>query len=92
MASQPSTCIKQTILILKVAGYAAAAAFCAVSVCANLRYGLSLGKNPMDKATYAIASVAADIFKMPAPLLVLSLWERSFRVLSVMGPCSGSAA
>jgi hypothetical protein len=61
--------------ILKVAGYAAAAAFCAVSVCANLRYGLSLGKNPMDKATYAIASVAADIFKMAAPLLAEPLGE-----------------
>ena len=71
--------------ILKVAGYAAAAAFCAVSVCANLRYGLSLGKNPMDKATYAIASVAADIFKIAAPLFALSLWERRFRVLGVMG-------
>ena len=71
--------------ILKVAGYAAAAAFCAVSVCANLRYGLSLGKNPMDKATYAIASVAADIFKVAAPLFALSLWERRFRILGVMG-------
>jgi hypothetical protein len=54
-------------------------------VCANLRYGLSLGKNPMDKATYATASVAADVFKMAAPLLALSLWERRFRVLGVMG-------
>ena len=59
--------------ILKVAGYAAATAFCAVSVCANLRYGLSLGKNPTDKATYATASVAADIFKIAAPLFALSL-------------------
>jgi len=58
--------------ILKVAGYAAAA-FCTVSVCANLSYGLSLGKNPMDKATYATASVAADIFKIAAPLFALSL-------------------
>jgi hypothetical protein len=71
--------------ILKGVGYAAAAAFCAVSVCANLRYGLSLGKNPTDKATYATASVAADVFKMAAPLLALSLWERRFRVLGVMG-------
>jgi hypothetical protein len=71
--------------LLKGVGYAAAAAFCAVSVCANLRYGLSLGKNPIDKTTYAIASVAADIFKMAAPLLALSLWERRFRILAVMG-------
>jgi hypothetical protein len=71
--------------ILKVVGYAAAAAFCAVSVCANLRYGLSLGKNPMDKATYAIASVAADVLKITAPLLAPSLWDRRFRILAVMG-------
>ena len=70
--------------ILKVAGYAAAAAFCTVSVCANLRYGLSLGKNPMDKATYAIASVGADIFKIAAPLFALSLWERRFHILAMM--------
>jgi hypothetical protein len=71
--------------ILKVVGYAAAAAFCSVSVCANLRYGLSLGKNPMDKANYAVASVAADIFKMAAPLFALTLWERRFRILAMMG-------
>ena len=34
--------------------------------------GLSLGKNPMDKATYAAASVAADVFKLAAPLFALS--------------------
>ena len=72
---------------LKMAGYAAATAFCAVSVFANLRYGLSLGKNPVDKATYAVASVAADIFKIAVPLLGLSLWEkrrRSFTTIALM--------
>ena len=75
---RPEPGIESNRRLLKGVGYAAAAAFCAVSVCANLRYGLSLGKNPTDKATYAIASVAADI------LFALSLRERRFRVLSVM--------
>ena len=63
----------------------AAAAFCAVSVGANLQYGLSLGKNPIDKATYAAASVAADVFKMAAPLLALSLWSKRFHILAIAG-------
>jgi len=71
--------------ILRMSGYAAAAAFCAVSVGANLQYGLSLGRNPIDKATYAVASVAADIFKMAAPLLALSLWSKRFHILAVAG-------
>src|SRR5262245_45875702 len=71
--------------ILKMVGYAAAAAFCAVSVCANLRYGLSLGRNPADKATYAVASIAADVFKVAAPLLALSLWDKRFRILAMVG-------
>ena len=41
--------------ILRMSGYLAAAAFCAVSVGANLQYGLSLGRNPIDKATYAVS-------------------------------------
>jgi hypothetical protein len=82
---RPEPGIESNRRILQGVGYAAAVAFCAVSVCANLRYGVSLGKNPTDKATYATASVAADIFKMVAPLLALSLWERRFRVLGVMG-------
>jgi hypothetical protein len=71
--------------ILRMSGYAAAAAFCAVSVGANLQYGLSLGRNPIDKATYAVASVAADIFKMAAPLLALSLWSKRFHILAIAG-------
>jgi hypothetical protein len=69
--------------ILRMSGYLAAAAFCAVSVGANLQYGLSLGKNPIDKATYAAASVAADVFKMAAPLLALSLWSKRFHILAI---------
>ena len=71
--------------ILRLSGYAAAAAFCAVSVGANLQYGLSLGKTPIDKATYAVASVAADVFKMAAPLLALSLWSKRFHILAIAG-------
>jgi hypothetical protein len=61
----------------------AAVAFCAVSALANLRYGLSLGQNPMDKATYAAASIAADIFKIAVPLLALSLWEKQHRLMNI---------
>jgi hypothetical protein len=68
-----------------MSGYAAAAAFCAVSVGANLQYGLSLGRNPIDKATYAVASVAVDVFKIAAPLLALSLWSKRFHILAVAG-------
>ena len=71
--------------LLRMSGYAAAAAFCAVSVGANLQYGLSLGRNPIDKATYAVASVAADVFKMAAPLLALSLWSKRFHILAIAG-------
>jgi hypothetical protein len=71
--------------ILRLAGYAAVAAFCAVSVGSNLQYGLSLGKNPVDKATYAAASVAADVFKMSAPLLALSLWSKRSYILAMAG-------
>src|SRR5262245_35875155 len=71
-----STGVEPHHRLLRLSGYAAAAAFCAVSVGANLQYGLSLGKNPIDKATYAVASAAADIFKMAAPLLALSLWSK----------------
>ena len=71
--------------ILRMTGYAAAATFCAVSIGANLQYGLSLGRNPIDKATYAVASVAADVFKMAAPLLALSLWSKRFHILAIAG-------
>jgi len=54
-------------------------------VSANLQYGLSLGKNPIDKATYAAASVAADVFKMVVPMLALSLWSKRFHILAIAG-------
>jgi hypothetical protein len=71
--------------LLRMSGYAAAVAFCAVSVGANLQFGLSLGRNPIDKATYAVASIAADVFKIAAPLLALSLWNKRFYILAIAG-------
>ena len=71
--------------LLKMSGYAAATAFCAVSVGANLQYGLSLGRNPIDKVTYAVASMGADVFKIAAPLLALSLWSKRFHILAIGG-------
>lgn len=47
-----------------------------VSIGANLRYGISLGHEPVDKSLYAAASVAADAFKIMLPLLMLRLWAR----------------
>jgi hypothetical protein len=63
----------------------AAAAFCAVSLAANLWYSLSLGTEPLDKAIYAAASVAADVFKIGLPLQLLALWAKRDRLLSVTG-------
>ena len=71
--------------LLRVFGYAAVTAFCAVSFSANLQYGLSLGKTPIDKTTYAAASVAADVFKTVAPLLVLSLRGQRQYTLATAG-------
>jgi hypothetical protein len=71
--------------MLRTTCHGAAAAFCAVSLAANLRYGLSLGTEPLDKGIYAAASVAADVFKIGLPLHLLALWAKRYRVLSVAG-------
>src|SRR6478735_4209368 len=71
--------------LLRVCGNAAVTAFCAVSLGANLQYGLSLGKTPIDKTTYAAASMAADVFKMAAPLLMLSLRGQRQYTLAAAG-------
>ena len=70
-------------ILLNTAGYAAAAAFCVVSIGANLRYGISLGHEPVDKSLYAAASVAADAFKIMLPLVMLRLWARRHLVMSL---------
>src|SRR5262245_34122189 len=83
--SMQSTGFEPGHWILSLSGYAAAAAFCAVSVGANLQFGLSLGRNPIDKATYAVASIAADVFKIAAPLFALSLWSKRHQILALAG-------
>ena len=83
--TQQSPDVESRHRILKMSGYAAAAAFCVVSVSANLQYGLSLGKTPIDKATYAAASVAADVLKMAVPMLALSVWSKRFHILAIAG-------
>ena len=70
-------------ILLNTAGYAAATAFCVVSIGANFRYGISLGDEPFDKSLYAAASVAADAFKIMLPLVMLRLWARRHLVLSL---------
>ena len=70
--------------LLNTAGYAAATAFCVVSIGANFRYGISLGDEPFDKSLYAAASVAADAFKIMLPLVTLRLWARHHLVMSLV--------
>ena len=70
-------------ILLNTAGYAAATAFCVVSIGANFRYGISLGGEPFDKSLYAAASVAADAFKITLPLVMLRLWARRHLVLAL---------
>ena len=70
---------------LKITCYGAAAALCAVTVAANLKFGLTLGSTPEEKAIYAIASVAADIFKCTTVVVVIRLWQRGERMLACVG-------
>jgi hypothetical protein len=72
---------------LKAAGYIAASALCAVSITANLRFGLSLGSNSLDKSIYATASMAADIFKIGLPLLALHHWTARHRIYALASLC-----
>ncbi len=52
-------------IVLKVACYGVAIAL-AVTMAANLHFGLTLASSPEEKALYAIASVAADVIKCTA--------------------------
>src|SRR5262245_7432324 len=54
----------------------AAGVFCAVSLGANLSYGMTIGTTVTEKATYAAASVAADLLKIAVPVLALTTWHR----------------
>jgi len=77
-------------ITLKLACYGAAAALCAVTVAANLKFGLTLGSTPEEKAIYAIASVAADIFKCTTVVVVIRLWQQRRRWLAGIGAVFGA--
>ena len=66
-----------------VVGYFGAAVLSAVSLIANLRYGLSLARHPLDQATYAGASVAIDLLKALLPLVALRLWGSRHRLVAI---------
>ena len=67
----------------QLAGYFGAGVLCIVSLIANLRYGLSLARDPLDKVAYGAASVAVDILKAALPLLALRLWHRRHHLMFV---------
>ena len=66
-----------------VVGYFGAAVLSAVSLIANLRYGLSLARHPLDQATYAGASVAIDLLKALLPVVALRLWGSRHRLVAI---------
>ena len=76
-------------VVLKIACYGAAAALCAVTVAANLKFGLTLGSTPEEKAIYATASVAADIIKCTMVMVVIRLWQKRQRMLACVGTVFG---
>ena len=77
--------------VLKITCYGAAAALCAVTVAANLKFGLTLGSTPEEKAIYATASVAADVFKCTMVMVVIRLWQKRQRWLAGVGAVFGVA-
>ena len=72
-------------ITLKMSCYGAATALSAVTVMANLNFGLSLGSTGEEKIVYATASVAADIVKITAVIVVIRLWQKRDRVLLSRG-------
>jgi hypothetical protein len=76
-------------ITLKMACYGAATALCAVTVMANLNFGLSLGSTAEEKLIYAVASVAADIVKITAVIVVIRLWQKPQRMLACVGAVLG---
>src|SRR5688572_8736036 len=76
-------------ITLKMACYGAATALCAVTVMANLNFGLSLGSTAEERIVYAIASVAADIVKITAVIVVIRLWQKPQRMLACVGAVLG---
>ena len=72
----PNTATVGYSAVLKIACYGAAAALCAVTVAANLKFGMTLGSTPEEKAIYATGSVAADVFKCTMAMVVIRLWQK----------------
>ena len=64
-------------------GYFGATVLSAVSLIANLRYGLSLARHPLDQATSAGASVAIDLLKALLPVVALRLWGSRHRLVAI---------
>src|SRR5688500_8028206 len=76
-------------ITLKMSCYGAATVLCAVTVMANLNFGLSLGSKAAEKIVYSIASVAADIVKLTAVIVVIRLWQKRQRMLACVGAVFG---
>jgi hypothetical protein len=72
----------QSSTMLKFVGYLAAGALTMVSVVTNARFGWTLGASPLDRAAYAAASVAIDVFKVSLPLLAMPLLAKRHRALA----------
>jgi hypothetical protein len=71
---------------LKIAGYGAVAAICAVTVAANVSFAVGLGVTPTEKAVFGAASSAIDVLKFLALVLATRLWHRRRRILA--GGCA----
>ncbi|MFM9848447.1 MAG: hypothetical protein ACKVP3_14955 [Hyphomicrobiaceae bacterium] len=56
---------------------------------ANLSFGLSLGSTAEERLIYAIASVAADVVKITAVIVVIRLWQKPQRMLACVGAVLG---
>ena len=67
---------------LALAGYTAAAALFGASVVANLRYGLSLAHDPLDKAAYGAVGCAIDVLKASLLIFGAMLWHRRHRIIA----------
>ena len=78
-------------ITLKLACYGAAAALCAVTVAANLKFAMTLGVTVEEKAIYATASVAADVIKCTMVMVVIRLWQQGQRMLACVGTILGLA-
>jgi hypothetical protein len=89
VGSKGSNTLMNHSIILKLACYGAAVALCLVTMAANLNFGMTLGITPEEKIVYAIASVAADVVKITAVIVVIRLWQKPQRMLACVGAILG---